>query len=441
MALAQPANVAACLYVGNVPLEDDGTATYRVLCEGGNLLRLMLPPDSMSRAHRGFAYAEYDSPATAANAQRLLSGRRVFSRPLRLDWVTNASAVSILNGTSPPGVYGPPRVITGPPTAPVVTMAQTVGGGTARGPMPSAASFGGGRVGAYGAGAGVAYGRGGGHAGAGFASRPYAGGGGYGGAALSSSGASAAGGPGGVGAGAMGALASSVGVGGGGLGSVRGAVEGLSHEELVSIGNEVRALAASDPLGTRALLLQYPSLTAALLMIEERLGMLHTATETLQQRAAAQQAAAAEAAAAAAEAAAAAQASAGAGASASSSAGMHLDSSSGGGGGWPGAGPAAGSSSLSAAAPPASSSASTAADALGLSEMSREDGAALIGAVLEMDEAQVAAADPEQQDTIRAVKDSLRLSAAEIGALPPAKREELLGLREQLRLFGLEAAR
>ena len=188
----------------------------------------------------------------------------------------------------------------------------------------------------------------------------------------------------------------------GGLMTVRGAVEALSHDELMSIASDIRALALSDAAGTRQLLLQNPTLTTALLMIEERLGMLHTLPMTaLRER------------------------SGGSGIDSTSTAGVSAS--------------AAATGSLSTAdAADATVTAAPPADALGLGSMSADDAAALLRVVLDMTAAQIAATDDaEQQATIRAVQDAARLSPAEIEALGPSRKSELTTLRTQLASYGV----
>lgn len=65
------------------------------------------------------------------------------------------------------------------------------------------------------------------------------------------------------------------------LPSVRTAVESLSGEELLAIATDMRTLAVQSESVARQLLLQYPTLTTALLMVEERLGMLLTSSREL----------------------------------------------------------------------------------------------------------------------------------------------------------------
>lgn len=72
-----------------------------------------------------------------------------------------------------------------------------------------------------------------------------------------------------------------------GMAGVAAAVEGMSRVELLAVATQMRALAAQSEADARTLLLQFPSLTAALLMIEERLGMLKTTTPALDAAAAA----------------------------------------------------------------------------------------------------------------------------------------------------------
>lgn len=308
-------NIAATVYVGNVPWADDGRALYAALWSAGEVLRLVIPPDPMgAKQHRGFAYAEFVDETTALHAASTLAGRPVLGKPLRFERVTNPGVVAMLNGTAPAGPQGPPRLITGPPTNPqmsFVATSGTVGHSGAAGALLGAPPGG---VGA------------GGFSAPGFAARaPYgaAGAGGYAGAVTSGYAGSSAGygsafsaGSAGAGASAGGGSAASwptgqygsfsaptAGAGAGAAGpasscsgrpaaaaasdaltSVRGAVDALPSDDLAAIASEVRALAAADPHGTRSLLLQYPSLTAALLLVEERLGALHAPTETLMKR-------------------------------------------------------------------------------------------------------------------------------------------------------------
>ena len=62
--------------------------------------------------------------------------------------------------------------------------------------------------------------------------------------------------------------------------SVAAAVSALSREECLAIATDMRA-AACDPEAITTLLRTYPTLTVALLMIEERLQMLRTTTPPL----------------------------------------------------------------------------------------------------------------------------------------------------------------
>lgn len=173
--------------------------------------------------------------------------------------------------------------------------------------------------------------------------------------------------------------------GAGGMAGLRAAVQSLSRVELLAIAADMRAQAAQSEADARQLLLQYPALTTALLMVEERLGMLKTTTPALDAAAAA----------------------AGAGA-----------------GGGDGAAPAP-----AAGAPPTAAAAAAAAG----SGADADDPVAMVRGILAMTDAAVAALPDDQRESAVALRDAVLLPLHTLTALPEPRRSELLELREQLR--------
>lgn len=264
--------------------------------------------------------------------------------------------------------------------------------------------------------------------------------------------------------------------------SVKAVVASLSDSEAIGILSQMQTLARTNRDQARALLIQYPTLSRALLALQERSGVLKTATPKL---------AAAEEAAAApvyhAHPAAAAAAAPGApvgypGAPVPQHAGGYYPPAPGGYyppgqpaaappgypqqpaaygshapppgyGGYPGQQPpgpgyyppppgpgyhhpgapaAPGAGGAYPGAPPHHHHHPADAEAA-------QDAAAILG-ILEMSDAEVAAIDPEERELAQKMRDAVKLPLAAILAMPQPRQGELLALREQLQAVGIHAA-
>jgi len=175
------------------------------------------------------------------------------------------------------------------------------------------------------------------------------------------------------------------------MAGVAAVVEGMSRVELLAVATQMRALAAQSEADARTLLLQFPSLTAALLMIEERLGMLKTTTPALD---------------------------------AAASAAGPLAGSGGGGG-------------AAAAAPPADGGSGGGGGGGG---GGADDGLAVVRGILEMSEEAVAALPDDHRESAVTLRQAILLPLDRLHGFEEPRRSQLLELREQLRGMGITPA-
>ena len=202
--------------------------------------------------------------------------------------------------------------------------------------------------------------------------------------------------------------------------SVRAAVDALPHSEMVAIAEEMRTMTSADERSARALLHQYPTLTAALLMMEERLGMLHTwpPASTIDIDGSSFDGKARAVAGVSEE-------DASMGSSTTSSTAMQTSQL--------GINKAdALSSSNSSSSSMSSSATSSDAAAVASSSAPEDEAVTMIRSILAMSQSDVSSVPAEQREMVNLVRDAVLLPLKAIQELPPARRSELLVYREQL---------
>ncbi|XP_078182162.1 RNA-binding (RRM/RBD/RNP motifs) family protein [Carex rostrata] len=72
------------VYIGNLDERVSEKVLYEIMIQAGRLVDLHMPRDKETNKHKGYAFAEYESPEIADYAIRLFSGLvRLYNRPAR----------------------------------------------------------------------------------------------------------------------------------------------------------------------------------------------------------------------------------------------------------------------------------------------------------------------------------------------------------------------
>lgn len=70
--------------IGNLDERVSEKVLYEIMIQAGRLVDLHMPRDKETNKHKGYAFAEYESPEIADYAIRLFSGLvRLYNRPAR----------------------------------------------------------------------------------------------------------------------------------------------------------------------------------------------------------------------------------------------------------------------------------------------------------------------------------------------------------------------
>jgi len=78
-------NKDATVYVGNIDERFTQELLTELMTQVGPVRQVHMPLDRVSRIHQGYGFVEYDTPASAEYAAKVLNGIRVWGKPIRVN--------------------------------------------------------------------------------------------------------------------------------------------------------------------------------------------------------------------------------------------------------------------------------------------------------------------------------------------------------------------
>lgn len=78
-------NKDATVYVGNIDERLTQERLTELMTQMGPVRQVHMPQDRVSQNHQGYGFVEFDTPASAEYASRVLNGTRVFNKPIRVN--------------------------------------------------------------------------------------------------------------------------------------------------------------------------------------------------------------------------------------------------------------------------------------------------------------------------------------------------------------------
>ncbi|KAF3331920.1 RNA-binding protein 7 [Carex littledalei] len=102
-------NTPSTVYIGNLDERVSEKVLYEIMIQAGRLVDLHMPRDKETNKHKGYAFAEYESPEIADYAIHLFSGLvRLYNRPARfaMSGQDRQSAVGSTPPVTPPMTPG-----------------------------------------------------------------------------------------------------------------------------------------------------------------------------------------------------------------------------------------------------------------------------------------------------------------------------------------------
>ncbi|KAK4212358.1 putative spliceosome-associated protein [Rhypophila decipiens] len=78
-------NKDATVYVGNIDERFSQDLLTEMMTQAGPVRQVHMPQDRVSQSHQGYGFVEFDSPASADYASKIMNGIRVFGKPIRVN--------------------------------------------------------------------------------------------------------------------------------------------------------------------------------------------------------------------------------------------------------------------------------------------------------------------------------------------------------------------
>ncbi|KAM7189638.1 hypothetical protein V8F20_010072 [Naviculisporaceae sp. PSN 640] len=78
-------NKDATVYVGNIDERFTQELLTEMMTQAGPVRQVHMPQDRVSQSHQGYGFVEFDSPASADYASKIMNGIRVFGKPIRVN--------------------------------------------------------------------------------------------------------------------------------------------------------------------------------------------------------------------------------------------------------------------------------------------------------------------------------------------------------------------